>query len=113
MAKFRLGDVWHTDFSPSFGHEQDGPRPALIVSADDYNDLDSEMLLVIPITTTDWGFPWHVKIEPTEGGVSAPSYIMCEQVRACSTLRLTHRMGTVSLATRDAVKDHLFRLYDL
>ena len=90
------GEVWSLDLDPTRGHEQAGTRPALIVSVDEFNQGPAELVVVLPITTKDKRIPFHVKIEPPEGGLKATSFIKCEDVRSVSKDRLFRRHGIVS-----------------
>jgi mRNA interferase MazF len=106
-AKPARGDVWDLDFNPIQGHEQAGHRPALIVSVDLFNQGPAELVVAIPLTRTDRRVRWHVPVTPPEGGVSATSYIQCENVRSISSSRLTRFRGRVSLQTLAEVEDRL------
>jgi len=48
-------------------------------------------------------------VNPPEGGLTLPSFIKCEDVRAISTERLLRLMGTVNTSTLDKV-GHRLRL---
>ncbi|MEG1840812.1 MAG: type II toxin-antitoxin system PemK/MazF family toxin [Gordonibacter sp.] len=56
------GDVVLVNFDPGVGHEPHKYRPALVVSADDFNKRSS-LVVVCPITSTDNGYPFHIYIE--------------------------------------------------
>ena len=106
------GDVWHAAFQPTQGREQSEDRPCLIVSIDGLNHGPSDLVIVVPITRTARSTPFHVSIDPPEGGLSHPSYVMCEQVRALSIERLQNgpivkHYGTVSAAVMRQVEDRL------
>lgn len=58
---FCQGDIIEFDFSPSEGHEPKGRRLALVVSTDRFN-IATSMTLVCPVTTTDNGFPLHMRL---------------------------------------------------
>jgi mRNA interferase MazF len=53
------GDVITVDLDPVKGHEQGGRRPALVLSADDYNRIVG-LALVVPITMKAKGYPFEV-----------------------------------------------------
>ena len=46
----KRGDIYLVSLDPSFGHEQQGTRPVLIVSPDRFNAL-THAPIVVPITT--------------------------------------------------------------
>ena len=57
----RRGDVISVDLDPVRGHEQGGRRPALVLSADDYNRVVG-LALVVPITMKAKGYPFEVQL---------------------------------------------------
>ncbi|MCR1900789.1 type II toxin-antitoxin system PemK/MazF family toxin [Ligilactobacillus apodemi] len=59
---FRQSQVVKTNLNPTTrGHEQNGMRPVLIVSNDDFNRLTG-LVKVVPITTKLKDFPMHLDI---------------------------------------------------
>lgn len=95
----REGEIWDAQFSPGRGVEQAGIRPALVVSNDWFNTADNYLFVAAPITGTDRGIRYQVKIEGREGGLSKNSVIMCEQVRSMDRSRFLQKRGTVSSET--------------
>ena len=65
------------------------------------------MAIVLPVISKSKGIPFHVRIDPPEGGVRMPSFIKCEDVRSISLERFEKRWGIVSLETMMAVEDRL------
>ena len=107
------GEVWLTRLDPVAGHEQEGTRPSLIVSADLYNRGPHELVAVLPITSKGKHTRWRVPIEPPEGGLVRTSWVLTDQVRTISTTRLVRCMGTVRTSTLEQVDDRLLILLDL
>jgi mRNA interferase MazF len=95
----RVGEVWDVNFNPQVGREQAGIRPALVISTDQFNEVRNDLFIVAPITGTDRGLAYHVRIEPPEGGLIKPSVIMCEQEKSQSGQRFLRRRGRVSEET--------------
>lgn len=86
----------------------------LIVSNDTFNHGPANMVIIVPLTRTGRRIPVHVEINPPEGGVSARSYILCDNIRAISKERLSERpWGMVSPETMLEVEDRLGILLDL
>lgn len=110
---FRRGDVWYVDLDPVRGREQGRTRPALIVSADTFNDGPAELVIVVPITTADRRIPTHIRIDPPEGGLTRRSFAKAEDIRSISTLRLQNRIGRVSDPTLRQIEDVLVILLGL
>lgn len=87
------GEVWLVDLDPTRGHEQTGMRPAPVVSVDTFSQGLGELAIAVPLTTRDRGTPFHVAIEPGEGGLSRPGFARCEDVRSVSRERIVRHMG--------------------
>jgi mRNA interferase MazF len=106
------GEIWWVRFpkrSQVAGHEQAEERPALIVSADFVNQSASDMVVVLPISTTERRIRSHVPIMPPEGGLIDPSDIKCEQIRAMSVQRLVRPLGLVTDQTMAQV-EHMLKM---
>ncbi|MCX6024280.1 MAG: type II toxin-antitoxin system PemK/MazF family toxin [Chloroflexi bacterium] len=107
------GDVWIADLSPVRGHEQGGRRPCLVVSWDPFNSGPADLVIILPITTTDRRIRSHIPMDPPEGGLPRRSFILCEQVRSISKERLLDRRGPVSPEIMAQVEEALAVLLDL
>ena len=107
------GEIWMCDFDPVRGHEQGLQRPALVVSTNVFNQGPADLVVVLPMTGKDRGIPWHVKVQPPEGGAKKPSVVLCEQVRCVAKERLTKRWGAIKPATMQMVDRNLRILLDL
>lgn len=107
MAQILRGEVWLVDLSPVRGREQAGTRPSLIVSVDRFNQSAATLAICLPITSKDKKIPFHVSIDPPEGGLTAKSFIKCEDVRSLSSERLIKRLGSVSAETMNQVEARL------
>ena len=57
----------------------DKRRPVLLLSPDARNDKARDVI-VIPASTVMREGPWHVRLKKGEGGLSAPSVLLCEQI---------------------------------
>lgn len=100
-------ELWWVDFAPTLGREQSGRRPALVVSTDTYNHGPASLVVVLPVTGTDRRIPLWVRIEPPDGGVTKPCFVMADAVRSVSKERFGDRLGIVSERTMREVEDRL------
>jgi mRNA interferase MazF len=107
------GEVWLADLDPTFGHEQGGRRPVLVVSVDSFNTGLSGLVVVLPLTSRVRPLPLHVPIDPPDGGLRLPSAILCDAVRSIDQRRLIDCWGAVTAATMTTVEDRLRRLLGL
>ncbi len=92
---------------PIEGHEQAGSRPALILSVDLFNEGPAELVVAVPLTRTQQKIRWHVIVRPPEAGLTAGSFIQCENLRSVSKRRLKRLQGRVSPATLEQVEDRV------
>jgi len=74
---FEQGDIVYLDFDPQAGHKKRGRRPALVVSNNLFNRVSS-LTIVCPITHTDRGHPFHVRLDTR---TRTDGVIMCDQAR--------------------------------
>ena len=99
MPEPSRGEVWLVDLNPSRGHEQAGVRPGLVVSVDPFNHGPAGLVVLLPLTRIGKGIPFHVELNPPEGGVKVKSFIKCEDIRSVAKERLSRRWGRVSGST--------------
>jgi mRNA interferase MazF len=57
----------------------------------------------VPFTRTDRGTPIHVRVDPPEGGLTAVSFALPENVRSISRERLSRRLGSLRSDTLEQV----------
>jgi len=94
--------AWAT-LEPVRGREQGGHRPVLVIASTGYLDAVTTLVIVLPISTVDRGWPNHIAIDgPT--GLDRPSWIMSEQPRTLSRDRITGIAGQVSQGCLNAVR---------
>ena len=75
--------------------------------------LSAGLVVILPVTSQAKGIPFHVSVEPPEGGLKKQSFIKCEDVRSVAKERLSRRCGVVSPDTMAAVDDRLRILLNL
>ena len=81
----KQGDIVMMDFDPTKGYEQQGRRPAVVVSNASYNKFARGVAIVCPITNTDRGIPLQPKLDDR---TLTSGVVMTDQVKA---LDLTKR----------------------
>lgn len=97
MENIYRSEVWLVDLNPPWqGKEIHGERPALVISVDEINNCPADLVIILPITTTDRKIPSHIKVAPPEGGLRKASFIKCDQIRTISKNRFIKKLGTVS-----------------
>jgi mRNA interferase MazF len=106
------GTVAWADLAPVRGREQSGHRPVLVVASTGYLDAVTTLVICVPVTSVDRGWPSHVLLTgPT--GLEVPSWAMTEQVRTLSRGRLTRTAGAVDAAALLGVRTWLADFLDL
>ncbi len=71
------GDFVIVNFNPQSGHEQQGRRPALVISNNAFNQKMG-LAIVCPITNTDRKIPFHIQVQSNK----LSGFIMTEQVKS-------------------------------
>lgn len=89
------GDIVWLNFDPQAGHEQAGHRPALVLSPASYN-RPSGLMLCVPMTTREKGYPFEVPIAGKRGGVALADQVRSVDWRARKATR-KGRAGTLEL----------------
>lgn len=109
----RRGDILIVDFNPIRGHEQNGFRPAAVLSSDRMNSGPLGLVMVVPGTTSarrnSSGIivPNHLEVAPTPiNGLNFTTYFMGEQLRSVSVERLGKKLGNLTA-------EELYRLGDI
>jgi mRNA interferase MazF len=93
------GEVYQVDLGRPVGHEPAFLRPAIVVSSDLVNNgpgEPGELVVVVPVTSTDYGLRSHVEIAVGTSGLERPSYARCDHIKVVSTARIRHRLGHVA-----------------
>lgn len=83
---------------PVEGHEQEGSRPALVISNEPFNET-SGLLTVLPITSMKerrQALPWEVLLPAAAAGNPLDSIIMPQQVRTVSAMRVRRLFGRLA-----------------
>ena len=76
----KRGDIIRLDFDPSAGHEQQGTRPALVLSPEAFNHFG--LALACPVTRGGAFARGHAWAVPLAGaGLSTDGVVLCNQLR--------------------------------
>jgi len=96
----RRGDVFLVTFDPTVGAEIRKTRPALVLQ-NDITNRHSPITIVAAITSQvdEPTFPTEVLVRHPEGGLTADSVILLNQIRSVDKQRLFKRLGRVTSET--------------
>lgn len=103
---WRRGAVLWAELDPARGREQVGRRPVLVVASDAYLDVVETLLVVVPVTSVDRGWPNHVPLTGRHG-LAQSSWAMTEQPRTVDRGRVVDVAGQVDAETLAAVDQWL------
>jgi mRNA interferase MazF len=71
------GDLVWVNFNPTKGHEQNGERPAFVISPKIYNEK-AGLVLLCPVTSKIKGYPFEVELK----GNNIGGAILTDQIRS-------------------------------
>jgi mRNA interferase MazF len=111
----KRGDVYNVRLDPVEGSEQGGFRPVIVVSRNSIN-ASSPTVLAVPCTTYRPGkrvYVTQVLIYAPEGGLSADSIALAEQVRILSKSRFGECRGSLSIDSMEQISIALALAMDL
>ena len=101
--KFGRGDVVWINFSPTQGHEQQGKRPAVVLSPEIYNKK-AGLMIVAPITNKQKGYPFEVNIESK----NVSGVVLTDQIRTIDwKARKVKKTGEVSESIMQKISHYL------
>ena len=105
----KKGQIWWINFSPTKGSEQNGRRPAVIVSGNLLNKY-APVIYVCPLSTKIKNYKSDIILEPNlENGLTETSEALIMHLRSISKDRLESRIGIIEdndLKTlRDGIQD--------
>jgi mRNA interferase MazF len=104
------GQVVWIDLDPTKGREQQGRRPAIVLSSYRYNSR-AELCLACPITRQAKGYPFEV---PIEIGRKVGGVVLADQVRSLAWPTRSLTLITVAPAGLvDEVREKLATLLDI
>ncbi|HOV79680.1 MAG TPA: type II toxin-antitoxin system PemK/MazF family toxin [Bacillota bacterium] len=92
----KRGEIYLIDWSPGRGSEQAGLRPALVLQNDIGNKYSPTTIVAAVTTSSGKTYPFQVRIEPEECGLSRPSKVLLEQILTVSKERLVKKIGQIS-----------------
>lgn len=92
----QYGHLYLADLNPRFGTEPGKIRPVVVVQTDSLNRFHPSTI-VCPLTTKVAGFenPLRVAIPKGASGLSRPSDILVDQVKAIDNRRLRRRLAAL------------------
>jgi len=106
---FKRGDVVWVNLNPTIGSETGKVRPCVIVQ-NDIGNAFSPVTIVAVITSQkslSQKYPVDVWVGRGEGGLDAPSIVLCDQVRTIDKRRIAKKLGRFSGPTMKEIDNAL------
>lgn len=108
----RRGEVWLVALDPTAGREQQGQRPVLIVSADDFNAA-TKLPVILPITTGG-DFARRLGFAVPIDGCATTGVVRCDQPRSLDLIaRHGKKIDTLPPHIVDDVLARLATIFEL
>jgi len=100
----RRGDIYLVALDPAEGHEQQGTRPVLVLSPDEFNTM-TQTPIVVPITTGgNFARTAGFAVSLADAGTRTTGIVRCDQPRA---LDLKARSGKLLERVPSAVMEEV------
>ncbi|MCJ7782109.1 MAG: type II toxin-antitoxin system PemK/MazF family toxin [Acidimicrobiia bacterium] len=108
------GDVIGIDLGMPAGHEAGLRRPAIVVTSQRIIDAGSNVIHVVPLTTTIRGSGAEIVIESDgRSGVSEDSAAQCQHIRAVSTDRVDEVRGNIGAVALVQIREVIGLILDI
>jgi mRNA interferase MazF len=107
-------DIWLVNLNPSFGSEQGGLRPCIILETNAACN-NGNTTLIAPITSQlNKTFTFDVIIEPNKiNGLDKISKIKFRQIRVVDKFRLVKKIGKLENIYYKKIHERIFLAFDL
>lgn len=103
----KQGEIWELYLNPTKGSEQNGRRPAVIISGNMLNKY-LEVVIVCPLTTSVKNYKGNLILKPNaKNGLSKISEVLTFHVRSVSKTRLEQKIGEIPLKDIEVIKKTL------
>ncbi len=114
MMVIEKGDVFFCNLDPTFGHEQSGKRPVVVVQTDAANDkLNTVMVAPLTSNLKARGFLLTVLVSAQSNGLAKDSVLLLFQIRTLDKRRLERKITRLDDATMAQVDQALRLAFDL
>lgn len=109
----RRGEVWLVALGAGRTGEPGKTRPAVVVSTDDLTPTSTDLIVIVPLSSSAAPSPLRVEIDPGTAGIDRPSRAVARAVRAVAATRLLQRTGEVAHAQMRQIEAALALILEL
>ena len=110
--KINQYDIWLADLNPSRGTELGKTRPVVVIQSDLLNDTHPSTI-ICPITTNVQLDSEILRVHLKKNQLDKLSDVLVDQIRAIDNKRLINKLGELSKAQRDKLKENIRIVLDL
>lgn len=104
------GDIYEIFLDPTLGSEQNGRRPAVILSGSGINKI-TKTVIVVPLTTQLKRYQDNLILKPNpKNGLKKISEALTIHIRAIDKTRLKNKIGTIEPFEIDILKKSLIKI---
>ena len=101
IVKLGRGSVVVVELDPTFGREQHGTRPCILVSDPDViGDQRFPLVCVVPVTGTPGEGLLYPPLSPGQSGLAKTSFALIDHLRSIDKRRIRRAFGEI---TRDEI----------
>lgn len=93
------GDVVWAELDPTRGREQSGRRRVLVIASDLFLERADSLAIVLPASSTDRGWPNHVRLRGPSLTLRRTTFALTEQPRTITRDRTGGALGRVDVDT--------------
>ena len=107
MKSFKKGQIWLVNFDPSFGHEYQKVRPAIIIQKMQFSDYP--LITIIPVSSKiskQYSFDVFMQ-KDSENRLMKDSIAKIRQVSSFDKRRFLKYIGIVNKDTMAKIEEHL------
>lgn len=110
MSFPQRGEVYWVKLDPTLGSEIAKTRPAVIIS-NNIGNQHADRVIVAPISSGNVGkvYPFEVRLDIGDGGVSQSSKVLLDQIRTVDKSRLGNRIAMLTSVRMEEI-DRAIRL---
>ncbi|MBL8211282.1 MAG: type II toxin-antitoxin system PemK/MazF family toxin [Bryobacterales bacterium] len=114
MTEIKQGHVFWIDFGSRVGSAPADRHPCVVVQNDVFNHsaIGTTVVCLITSNVARAKAPGNVLLQKGEGGLSKPSVVNVSQILTVDKTELIECVGTLTPASRNAVRDGLHLLFE-
>lgn len=106
-------EIWLVDLNPQIGTEPGKVRTVVVVQTNLLNKIEHPSTIICPITTNVIKDAEVLRVHLKKGVLKEASDIMVDQIRAIDNKRLIKKLGEITPAMVEKLKENILICLDL